>query len=122
MYLKGQRLREAGNINNSLMTLRACLEALRENQQYGGNSKIVPYRDAKITHLFKNFFDGEGQVRMIVCVNPSCEDYDETLVLDCAVKMNKFKLNVFVCLNFNFSKSCGLLKLLWKLKCHDRGL
>ncbi|XP_077298174.1 kinesin family member pavarotti [Arctopsyche grandis] len=75
----GQRLREAGNINNSLMTLRACLEALRENQQVGGISRIVPYRDAKITHLFKNFFDGDGQVRMIVCANPSCEDYDETL-------------------------------------------
>lgn len=73
-------MREAGNINNSLMTLRACLEALRENQQVGGNVRIVPYRDAKITHLFKNFFDGEGHVRMIVCVNPSCEDYDETLV------------------------------------------
>lgn len=62
------------------MTLRACLEALRENQQVGGNVRIVPYRDAKITHLFKNFFDGEGHVKMIVCVNPSCEDYDETLV------------------------------------------
>uniref|UniRef100_A0A182IVR1 Kinesin-like protein n=1 Tax=Anopheles atroparvus TaxID=41427 RepID=A0A182IVR1_ANOAO len=73
----GQRLREAGNINNSLMTLRTCLEILRENQQTGG-AKKVPYRDSKITHLFKNYFDGEGQVRMIVCVNPRAEDYDET--------------------------------------------
>lgn len=24
--------------------------------------KIVPYRDSKLTHLFKNFFDGEGKV------------------------------------------------------------
>ncbi|XP_052894600.1 kinesin-like protein KIF23 [Anopheles moucheti] len=73
----GQRLREAGNINNSLMTLRTCLEILRENQQTSGGKK-VPYRDSKITHLFKNYFDGEGQVRMIVCVNPRAEDYDET--------------------------------------------
>ncbi|EAT46060.1 AAEL002714-PA [Aedes aegypti] len=73
----GQRLREAGNINNSLMTLRTCLEILRENQMTG-SSKKVPYRDSKITHLFKNYFDGEGQVRMIVCVNPRAEDYDET--------------------------------------------
>lgn len=73
----GQRLREAGNINNSLMTLRTCLEILRENQQTCGGKK-VPYRDSKITHLFKNYFDGEGQVRMIVCVNPRAEDYDET--------------------------------------------
>lgn len=74
----GQRLREAGNINNSLMTLRSCLEILRENQLTGG-TKMVPYRDSKLTHLFKNYFDGDGQVRMIVCVNPSAEDYDETL-------------------------------------------
>lgn len=68
-----------GNINNSLMTLRTCLEILRENQLYG-TCKMVPYRDSKITHLFKNYFDGEGQVRMIVCVNPRVEDYDETVV------------------------------------------
>ncbi|XP_055628782.1 kinesin-like protein KIF23 [Toxorhynchites rutilus septentrionalis] len=73
----GQRLREAGNINNSLMTLRTCLEILRENQMTGNNKK-VPYRESKVTHLFKNYFDGEGQVRMIVCVNPRAEDYDET--------------------------------------------
>ncbi|XP_043260428.1 kinesin-like protein KIF23 [Colletes gigas] len=74
----GQRLREAGNINNSLMTLRTCLEILRENQTQN-TTKIVPYRDSKVTHLFKNYFDGEGAVRMIVCVNPSVDDYDETI-------------------------------------------
>ncbi|XP_051174889.1 kinesin-like protein KIF23 [Leptopilina boulardi] len=74
----GQRLREAGNINNSLMTLRSCLEILRENQTQS-TSKMVPYRDSKLTHLFKNYFDGEGQVRMIVCVSPRADDYDETI-------------------------------------------
>lgn len=68
-----------GNINNSLMTLRSCLEILRENQLQSTN-KMVPYRDSKLTHLFKNYFDGEGQVRMIVCVNPRTDDYDETIV------------------------------------------
>lgn len=75
----GQRLREAGNINNSLMTLRKCLETLRENQHCAVPKK-VPYRDAKITNLFRNYFDGEGQVRMIVCVNPKAEEFDETTV------------------------------------------
>ena len=62
-------------------------------------AKMVPYRDSKITHLFKvilrssalnvrlsnnvffyqSYFDGEGKVRMIVCVNPRADDYDETL-------------------------------------------
>lgn len=42
--------------------------------------QMVPYRDSKVTHLFKNYFDGEGKVRMIVCVNPKADDYDETMV------------------------------------------
>ncbi|XP_078097358.1 kinesin-like protein KIF23 isoform X3 [Mustelus asterias] len=77
---EGSRLREAGNINQSLMTLRTCIEVLRENQIYGTN-KMVPYRDSKLTHLFKNYFDGEGKVRMIVCVNPRADDYEETLLV-----------------------------------------
>ncbi|XP_072004841.1 kinesin-like protein KIF23 isoform X5 [Engystomops pustulosus] len=75
---EGSRLREAGNINQSLMTLRTCIEALRENQICGTN-KMVPYRDSKLTHLFKNYFDGEGKVRMIVCVNPKADDHEESL-------------------------------------------
>ncbi|XP_072258646.1 kinesin-like protein KIF23 isoform X1 [Pyxicephalus adspersus] len=75
---EGNRLREAGNINQSLMTLRTCIEILRENQMCG-TIKMVPYRDSKLTHLFKNYFDGEGKVRMIVCVNPKADDHEESL-------------------------------------------
>ncbi|CAD7081536.1 unnamed protein product [Hermetia illucens] len=86
----GQRLREAGNINNSLMTLRSCLEYLRENQLTGVKRK-VPYRDSKITHLFKKYFEGEGQVNMIVCVNPRAEDCDETV---CVLKFAEMSQEV----------------------------
>lgn len=57
----GIQLKEAGNINSSLMVLRTCMETLRDNQA-GGPTKIVPFRDSKLTHLFKNFFEGEGKV------------------------------------------------------------
>uniref|UniRef100_A0A673A3C0 Kinesin-like protein n=1 Tax=Sphaeramia orbicularis TaxID=375764 RepID=A0A673A3C0_9TELE len=77
---EGNRIREAGNINQSLLTLRTCIEVLRENQMCGTN-KMVPYRDSKVTHLFKNYFDGEGKVKMIVCVNPKADDYEETLLV-----------------------------------------
>uniref|UniRef100_A0A669CYH7 Kinesin-like protein n=1 Tax=Oreochromis niloticus TaxID=8128 RepID=A0A669CYH7_ORENI len=77
---EGTRIREAGNINQSLLNLRTCIEILRENQMCGTN-KMVPYRDSKITHLFKNYFDGEGKVRMVVCVNPKTDDYEETLLV-----------------------------------------
>ncbi|XP_078576434.1 kinesin-like protein KIF23 isoform X2 [Branchiostoma floridae x Branchiostoma japonicum] len=74
----GDRLREASNINASLMVLRTCIEILRENQTSSAN-RIVPYRDSKVTHLFKNYFEGEGKVRMVICVNPSASDYEETI-------------------------------------------
>ncbi|OUC50075.1 kinesin motor domain protein [Trichinella nativa] len=74
----GQRIREAGCINNSLMVLRQCIQQLRENQKNGCDA-LVPYRDSRLTHMFKNYFDGEGKVRMIVCVNPAAADYDENL-------------------------------------------
>ncbi|KAK5867310.1 hypothetical protein PBY51_011814 [Eleginops maclovinus] len=77
---EGTRIREAGNINQSLLNLRTCMEVLRENQLYGTN-RMVPYRDSKVTHLFKNYFDGEGKVRMVVCVNPKADDYEETLLV-----------------------------------------
>ena len=72
----GTQLREAGSINSSLMVLRTCIETLRDNQQQAAN-KLVPYRDSKLTHLFKNFFEGEGKVRMIICLNPRNQDYEE---------------------------------------------
>ncbi|KAM8890979.1 kinesin-like protein KIF23 isoform 2-T3 [Spinachia spinachia] len=77
---EGTRIREAGNINQSLLNLRTCIEVLRENQMCGTN-RMVPYRDSKVTHLFKNYFDGDGKVRMVVCVNPKADDYEETLLV-----------------------------------------
>ena len=74
----GQRLAEACKINQSLMTLRSCLEVLRDNQT-NNTSKQVPYRDSKVTHLFRNYFEGEGKVKMVVCVNPRPADYEENV-------------------------------------------
>ena len=50
----------SGNINNSLMNLRNCIERLRENQKTGRNN-AVPYRNDKMTHLFRNYFEGIAQ-------------------------------------------------------------
>lgn len=74
----GSRLREAGNINSSLMALRNCMEALRENI-LNGTRKIVPYRDSKLTLLFKNYFEGNGRIKMILCINPRAIEFDETI-------------------------------------------
>jgi kinesin family protein 23 len=53
----------------------------RENQKMTPDrAGQVPYRDQKLTHLFKNYFEGQGKVRMVVCINPSATDYEENLV------------------------------------------
>ncbi|CAJ0959131.1 unnamed protein product, partial [Mesorhabditis belari] len=77
----GAKLAEAGQINNSLLTLRQCFEKLRYNQRRRGkeNLQVVPYRNSKLTTLFKNFFEGTGKVRMILCMNPRPDDYQENL-------------------------------------------
>jgi hypothetical protein len=74
-------------INSSLMTLGRCLEALRWNQQQqraarggapAGPLRVVPYRESKVTHLFRDALHGYGRVVLSVNVSPCARDYDET--------------------------------------------
>ncbi|ROT70429.1 putative golgin subfamily A member 4-like [Penaeus vannamei] len=76
------RLKEAGNINSSLLVLSRCIEALRRNQMQKGNKKRevpVPYRDSKLTRLFQSFFLGRGKAAMIVNISKTPLLFDETL-------------------------------------------
>jgi kinesin family protein 20 len=77
---KGQRLKEAGNINASLMHLGKCLDAIKWNQQQkaGKNQKLIAYRDSKLTRIFKNYFEGKGSMRMVVNISEVSSAYDET--------------------------------------------
>lgn len=98
----GNRLKEAGNINNSLMSLRNCFDILRENQKFNSN-KVVPYRDSKLTHLFKSFFEGDGKVKMVICVSPGLEDYEETLQVAKFAEVSQ-EITTVKSLAFNFQK------------------
>lgn len=61
------------------MTLGRCLEALRWNQTHlGADPRLVPYREAKVTHLFRDALHGWGQILLSVNVSPAAQDYDET--------------------------------------------
>ncbi|KAM3724352.1 Kinesin-like protein [Dirofilaria immitis] len=73
---EGARLIESSKINQGLSVLRQCFEKLRDNQ-LRDKAGAVSYRESKITHLFKNFFEGTGKVRMIICLNPKPEDFNE---------------------------------------------
>ncbi|KAI7958370.1 hypothetical protein MJO29_006587 [Puccinia striiformis f. sp. tritici] len=76
----GQRLKEAGIINKSLMVLGQCMETLRKNQEQKEKNRkmtIVPFRHSKLTELFQSFFTGEGKTVMIINVNPCDTGFDE---------------------------------------------
>ncbi|XP_062320105.1 kinesin-like protein KIF20B isoform X2 [Osmerus eperlanus] len=75
---KGERLKEAGNINTSMLILGKCINALRHNQ----TAKLlqhVPFRESKLTHYLQGFFCGRGKACMIVNINQCASTYDETL-------------------------------------------
>ncbi|KAI8390272.1 kinesin motor domain-containing protein [Blakeslea trispora] len=76
----GQRLKEAGNINKSLMVLGQCMEVLRMNQlkmEMGKAPSLVPFRHSKLTELFKSSFEGDGKAAIIVNINPMDTGFDE---------------------------------------------
>uniref|UniRef100_A0A6U8CU79 Kinesin motor domain-containing protein n=1 Tax=Eutreptiella gymnastica TaxID=73025 RepID=A0A6U8CU79_9EUGL len=76
----GPRLKEAANINQSLVVLGRCLESLRWNQTHPpGARRVVPYRESKITRLFQSTLSGNGKAVMVVNVSPCARDVDETV-------------------------------------------
>ncbi|XP_032922701.1 kinesin-like protein KIF20B [Catharus ustulatus] len=75
---EGDRLKESGNINSSLLTLGKCINALKNCQQ----SKLhqhIPFRESKLTHFLQGFFSGKGKVYMIVNISKCASAYEETL-------------------------------------------
>ncbi|NXA54082.1 KI20A protein, partial [Nothocercus julius] len=75
----GDRLKEAGNINNSLHILGKCIAALKQNQNPKMKPSYIPFRESKLTRLFQPFFCGKGKACMIVNINQRASTYDETL-------------------------------------------
>ncbi|KAH0838561.1 kinesin-domain-containing protein [Lanmaoa asiatica] len=89
----GDRLKEAGNINKSLMVLGQCMEVMRSNQKRLAQSlanpgqsdtrdvkralAVVPFRHSKLTEILMDYLAGDGRVAMIVNVNPYDTGFDE---------------------------------------------
>ncbi|KAG5469499.1 hypothetical protein LSCM1_02721 [Leishmania martiniquensis] len=70
---EGISLREGGFINRSLLTLGNVVDAIVERRPY------VPYRDAKLTRLLRTCLGGSGITLILCCVNPSRENFDQTV-------------------------------------------
>jgi hypothetical protein len=75
----GGRMKETVNINQSLLVLGRCLEALKYNQSRPRKLKIVPFRESQITRLFKDSLLGWGSTVMLTNVSQNPLDYDETI-------------------------------------------
>ncbi|XP_045895747.1 kinesin-like protein KIF20A isoform X2 [Micropterus dolomieu] len=76
----GERMKEANNINTSLLTLGRCIAALRHNQNNKSRPpQVVPFRDSKLTRVLQGYFCGRGTSSMVVNINPCASIYDETL-------------------------------------------
>ena len=73
----GTRLKEAGSINRSLLTLSNVINALVERGS--GKDRHVHYRDSKLTFLLRDSLGGNSKTCIIATVNPVHEFKAETL-------------------------------------------
>ncbi|KAK2712029.1 hypothetical protein QYM36_010905, partial [Artemia franciscana] len=68
-----KRAREAGNINQSLLTLGRVITALVERTPH------IPYRESKLTRLLQDSLGGRTKTSIIATVSPSACNLEETM-------------------------------------------
>ena len=81
----GDGVREAGNINQSLMVLGNVVTALedkaskrRKGDVTGAARVHVPYRDAKLTRLLQDALGGNAYAAILCCVSRAAADASHT--------------------------------------------
>jgi len=80
------RAKEAGKINQSLLTLGRVITALVEKHGY------IPYRDSKLTRLLQESLGGRSKTCIIATVSPAAMCIDESLsTLDYASRAKHIK-------------------------------
>ncbi|XP_014606550.1 PREDICTED: kinesin-like protein KIF20A isoform X1 [Polistes canadensis] len=76
----GDRLKEAQNINTSLLVLGKCLKSIYDSQltKLKTEPVIGPFRESKLTRLYQRALSGREHIALIVNVNPLPNLYTET--------------------------------------------
>ena len=72
-FVKSNRMREAVYINLGLLSLKQCVEALKNRKPY------VPYAASKLTMLLSSGLGGNSKTSVIVCAGQNKEHTSETL-------------------------------------------
>ncbi|CAN8216238.1 unnamed protein product [Coccothraustes coccothraustes] len=68
-----KRAREAGNINQSLLTLGRVITALVERAPH------IPYRESKLTRILQDSLGGRTKTSIIATISPASVNLEETL-------------------------------------------
>lgn len=83
---ENKRAREAGMINQSLLTLGRVINALVEKNSH------VPYRESKLTRLLQESLGGRTKTCIIATVSPDRDNLEETLsTLDYALRAKSIR-------------------------------
>ncbi|WVQ80021.1 hypothetical protein IAT38_002122 [Cryptococcus sp. DSM 104549] len=97
-----KRAREAGMINQSLLTLGRVISALVEKGSH------IPYRESKLTRLLQDSLGGRTKTCIVATVSPTRSNMEETLsTLDYAIRAKSIRNRPEV--NAHMTKT-GLLK------------
>ena len=65
-----RRAREAGNINQSLLTLGRVITALVDRTPH------VPYRESKLTRILQDSLGGKTKTSIIATISPASSNLD----------------------------------------------
>lgn len=97
-----KRAREAGMINQSLLTLGRVISALVEKGSH------IPYRESKLTRLLQDSLGGRTKTCIVATISPTRSNMEETLsTLDYAIRAKSIRNRPEV--NAHLTKA-GLLK------------
>ena len=71
--------KEGAAINQSLLTLRLCVQRLAKDAEDGTeNTSHVPYRDSKLTRILQPALAGPGRTAIVAAVTPAAGNAQET--------------------------------------------
>ncbi|OJT15735.1 Kinesin-like protein bimC [Trametes pubescens] len=83
---ENKRAREAGMINQSLLTLGRVINALVDGSSH------VPYRESKLTRLLQDSLGGRTKTCIIATISPARSNLEETLsTLDYAIRAKSIR-------------------------------